>query len=172
MVVIQLLTHQNVTPTQCLTSALYMYIVGASLVLALTRTSKPKALLNCFAHPFLFSFAFNARLLLQCLKEGAPASEAAGRSRAGRASQPNPPMMLPPTGAPALENDGSNDAGPRASGDDAKEEVGVIYTCKFPGCTRQYASTDGARASTCGAQTLRRSCCASRAALEAASALG
>jgi len=32
-----------------------------------------------------------------------------------------------------------------ASGGGDKEEPNAIYTCKFPGCERQYASTDGVR---------------------------
>ena len=41
-----------------------------------------------------------------------------------------------------------------------KEEPGVIYTCKFPGCTRQYASTDGApRTQTARDNCLTRAVC-------------
>jgi len=37
-----------------------------------------------------------------------------------------------------------------------KEEPNAIYTCKFPGCDRQYASTDGAHRGTvsCLAESL------------------
>ena len=71
-------------------------------------------------------------------------------------------MMLPPNGARPVDvqREGSADAGPSSSGADAKEEVGVIYTCKFPGCTRQYASTDGApRTQTARDYCLTRAVC-------------
>ena len=53
-------------------------------------------------------------------------------------------MILPLYGTlPAEPTRGDSlPEGPSNSGAD-KEELGVIYTCKYPGCTRQYASTDG-----------------------------
>ena len=35
--------------------------------------------------------------------------------------------------------------------DEERTKPEAIFTCKFPGCTRQYASTDGARGRHCRA---------------------
>jgi len=53
--------------------------------------------------------------------------------------------MIPPGGAQPVEVLRESSVEGPSTIETAKEEVGVIYTCKFPGCTRQYASTDGVR---------------------------
>jgi len=52
--------------------------------------------------------------------------------------------MIIPSARCVEVTDKEQAAGPSSNGAE-KEEPGVIYTCKFPGCTRQYASTDGVR---------------------------
>jgi len=56
-------------------------------------------------------------------------------------------MLVPPSGARPVDvqRETSIDGGAGTSGAGEREEINAIYTCKFPGCTRQYASTDGVR---------------------------
>ena len=78
-----------------------------------------------------------------------------------RATRPETTMLLPPKEVRQVDvrRETSVDCGPSSNGAaEAKEEVGVIYTCKFPGCTRQYASTDGARGATPAAWHVLRRC--------------
>ena len=53
-------------------------------------------------------------------------------------------MILPSAGVRNTETQREGADGPCSSAAVGQEEIGVIYICKFPGCTRQYASTDGA----------------------------
>jgi hypothetical protein len=55
-------------------------------------------------------------------------------------------MLIPSSQSSDHFEDERSAAGVSSATGNEKEETGAVYTCKFPGCTRQYASTDGARA--------------------------
>jgi len=54
-------------------------------------------------------------------------------------------MLIPSSQSSDHLDDERPVAGTSSGTGNEKEETGAVYTCKFPGCTRQYASTDGVR---------------------------